>query len=74
MKKERMTKQELINEINIALVNKPSYLRKGEFIYNYIDETYNIADDVRLKDFVSCFFDNDYIDKFLECASKRIND
>ena len=45
----------------------------SEFIYNYIDETYNVADDVRLKDFVSCFFDNDYIDKFLECASKRIN-
>lgn len=74
MKEKRMTKQELINEINIALANKPSYLRKGEFIYNYIDENYKVADDVRLKDFVSCFFDNDYIDKFLECASKRIID
>ena len=73
MKEERMTKQKLIDEINIALVDKPSYLRKGEFIYNYIEETYNVADDVRLKDFVSCFFDNDYIDEFLECASKRIN-
>ena len=74
MKEKRMTKQELIDEIKIALANKPSYLRKGEFIYNYIDETYNVADDVRLKDFVSCFFDNDSIDKFLECASKRIID
>lgn len=74
MKEKRMTKQGLIDEINIALVNKPSYLRKGEFIYNYIDETYNVADDVRLKDFVSCLFDNDSIDKFLECDSKRIND
>ena len=69
-----MTKQKLIDEINIVLVNKPSYLRKGEFIYNYIDENYNVVNNIRVRDFVSCLFDNDYIDKFLECASKRIND
>ena len=74
MKEKRMTKQELIDEIKIALANKPLYLRKCEFIYNYIDENYNVVNNIRVRDFVSCLFDNDSIDKFLECASKRIID
>ena len=74
MKEKRMTEQELIDEINIALANKLLYLIKSEFIYNYIDENYNVVNNIRVRDFVSCLFDKDSIDKFLECTSKRIND
>lgn len=66
-----MTLEELKKEI--YSVPQPPYWRKGQFVFNYIDQIYGIARDVQFKDNVDCFYNDDKIDAFLECVIKRLN-
>lgn len=67
-----MTPQQLKQEIEVLLRNKPSFYRKGQYVFNYIDFEYGVARDVQYKDGVDCFYNDENIDKFIECAAKRI--
>lgn len=67
-----MTIEELKNQI--FSTPKPPQWRKGQFVFNYIDEIYGIARDIQFKDNVDCFYNDDKIDEFLECAIKRLKD
>lgn len=67
-----MTPQQLKQEIEVMLKSKPSCYRKGQAVFNYIDFEYGVARDVQLKDGVDCFHNDENIDKFIECAAKRI--
>ena len=66
-----MTLEELKKEI--YSVPQPPYWRKGQFVFNYIDQIYDVARDVQFKDNVDCFYNDDKIDEFLECVIKRLN-
>ena len=66
-----MTLEELKKEI--FSVPQPPHWRKGQFVFNYIDQIYGVARDVQFKDNVDCFYNDDKIDVFLECAIKRLN-
>ena len=69
-----MTKEELKKEIEEAAIeNKPKNWRKGQFVFNYIDEIYNVARDVQFIDKVDCFHNDKLIDDFIEKATERIN-
>lgn len=64
----------LKEEVYGAIKRKPINWRKGQFIFNYIEVNYGpeISRAVQSEDGVDCFYDDDYIDKFLECCAKRI--
>jgi hypothetical protein len=66
-----MTLEELKKEI--FSVPQPPYWRKGQFVFNYIDKIYDVARDVQFKDNIDCFYNDDKIDEFLECVTKRLN-
>lgn len=66
-----MTLEELKKEI--FSVPQPPYWRKGQFVFNYIDQIYGIARKVQYIDRVDCFYNDDKIDAFLECVIKRLN-
>lgn len=66
-----MTIEELKNQI--FSIPKPKYWRNGQFVFNYIDTIYSIAREIQFKDGIDCFYDDSKIDKFLECAIKRLN-
>lgn len=66
-----MTIDELKKEI--FSVPQPPQWRKGQFVFNYIDQVYGVARDVQFKDNVDCFYNDDKIDTFLECVIKRLN-
>lgn len=60
-----MTYEEFKNDIIKALNDKPEWSRKGQFVFNYINEKYNVARDVQFKDGVDCFHNDDYIETFI---------
>lgn len=81
-----MTKQELLTLINLN--KKPPHIRKGQYIFNWIDKhcqysvrddafnknTYSsIARDVQFIDKIDCFYNDSKIDEFLDACVKRIN-
>lgn len=66
-----MTLEELKKEI--FSIPQPPYWRKGQFVFNYIDQIYGVARKIQFKDNVDCFYNDDKIDEFLECVIKRLN-
>ena len=68
-----MTLQELQNEVLSAAISRPSYIRLGQFVFNYIDEHYGVARAVQFIDRVDCFYDDSQIDSFLAHCLARIN-
>lgn len=79
-----MTKQELLFKIKPS--KRPEHIRKGQYIFNWIDQHYQyatmeffgdlystIARDVQFKDGIDCFYDDSKIDEFLDACLKRIN-
>ena len=67
-----MTFDELKKEVMAQMENKPSWCRNGQFVFNYIDDKYNVARAVQYSDKVDCFYDDKNIDNFLKHAAKRI--
>lgn len=66
-----MTKEELTKEI--FSVEIPPTWRKGQFVFNRVDDLYGIARDVQFIDHVDCFYDNNKINEFIDACVKRIN-
>lgn len=60
-----MTIQDLREEVYAAMKEKPQNWRKGQFVFNYIDDKYGVAREVQCKDGVDCFYDDDKIYPFL---------
>ena len=69
-----MTLKRLINEVEAAMLDKPPYIREGQFVFNYIEKMYGrVARDVMEYDGVDCFYIDRDIEKFLACVHKRLN-
>lgn len=68
-----MTFDVLKDMVMLASKSRPSYIRLGQFVFNYIDETYGVARHVQFVDKVDCFYDDSKIDAFLECCLVHIN-
>ena len=69
-----MTSTELKVEVLKAMENKPKEWRKGQFVFNYIDEHYApVARQVQFKDGIDCFYRDDMIDQFIDACALRID-
>lgn len=66
--------EDLKSEIELVLPAKPWNWRKGQFVFNYIDEVYDVARAVQFEDKVDCYYDDTKIDQFLEKAAARIDE
>lgn len=49
----------------------PSGWRKGQAVFNAVDDLYGVARTVQFVDGVDCFYDDSKIDSFLSCAWQR---
>ena len=67
-----MTVEELKQEINNY--EFPSLWRKGQSVFNYIDSVYGVARKVQFEDGIDCFYNDDFIDDFINASIKYIND
>ena len=57
---------EFREEILTAMENRASHLRKGQFVFNYINENYGVARYVQFIDGIDCFYNDDVIDQFID--------
>lgn len=64
--------EELRREIIEAMKDKPHFIRKGQFVFNYIDEKYGVARAIQYEDKIDCFYDDSKINTFIAKATQRI--
>ena len=69
-----MTFKELLEEVDVALLDREPHIREGQFVFNYIERKYgNVSREVMEIDGVDCFYRDKDIIKFLKCVHKRLN-
>lgn len=77
-----MTKEELLSKIKPS--KRPEHLRKGQYIFNQIDQHFQIPEQFNFKncsiarqvqfiDKIDCFYDDSKIDEFIDACLVRIN-
>lgn len=52
------------NEVN----KRPSFIRRGQAVFNATEEIYGVAREVQFKDRIDCFYDDSQIEAFLDAA------
>lgn len=60
------------SDILFAMANRPSSMRKGQFVYNYIHEKYKVANAVQYIDDIDCYNNDSNIDSFIQHAYNRV--
>ena len=69
-----MKLEDFKNEVlNYAENNKPKQWRKGQAVFNYTDKNYGVARAVQFMDNVDCFYNDKFIDEFIDKAFSRIS-
>ena len=66
-----ITIEELKKEI--SEIEFPKNWRKGQSVFNYIDNVYGVARTIQFKWGIDCFYNDDNIDEFLNKAVEIIN-
>ena len=57
--------------IDFATKQCPTEWRRGQAVFNYIDQKYNVARSVQFIDNVDCFYNDEAIDQFILFSYKR---
>ena len=70
---QKITFQGLKSEVIEKSKYRHSYLRLGQFVFNYIHGFYGVAVYVKDKDGIDCYHNDRLIDDFLKCSVRRIN-
>ena len=58
---------------SIYNVEKPSYWREGQFVFNTIDSLYGVARIVQFNDGIDCFYDDSKINQFIIACYNKLN-
>lgn len=66
-----ITVEELKKEI--SEIEFPKNWRKGQSVFNYIDAVYGVARNIQFEYRIDCFYNDKYIDDFLDKAVEIIN-
>ena len=70
-----VTFEQFIQDIYIEMSDKPKDWRKGQFVFNHIEENYgDVAREVQFIDKIDCFYDDDKIEEFIEACYERLKD
>ena len=62
---EKMTLEDFRADVLTAMENRPKEWRKGQFVFNYIDEKYRVARYVQFIDGIDCFHNDEKIEAFI---------
>ena len=67
-----MTKEEFLAEIQQVIENRPTWARKGQAVFNHVDEKYGVARTAQFSHGKDCFYNDNYIPDFVECCWQLI--
>jgi hypothetical protein len=56
-----------------AMKNKPTYIREGQFVFNYIDEKYGVARNIQFQEGIDCYYNDTKINTFIAKAAQKIS-
>ena len=68
-----MTYEEFISQLWEEVSRCPKNWRKGQKVFNVIDECWGVARAVQFQDNVDCFYDDNSIDLFIDKSWIRIH-
>lgn len=75
LKEEQMkTYDEFVQDVWSLVEDCPKSWRKGQSVFNVIDDTYGVARIVQFEDHVDCFYDDTKIDEFMQKAYEKLKD
>lgn len=69
---DKLTFEQFKLDVFTSISHCPKNWRKGQSVFNIIDENYGVARDVQFKDHVDCFYNDSKIEEFLIKAYNRI--
>mgnify|MGYP003557911721 FL=1 len=69
-----ITYEEFKNECLAVAENRSHYLRKGQAIFNYVDEMYGIAREAQFVHGIDCYYLDNKIDEFIKCTYNILKD
>lgn len=65
--------QEFKDDILSKMADRPKWSRKGQFVFNYIEETYgDVARYVQFIEHIDCFYNDEKIDSFIDACYKAL--
>ena len=68
-----MTFEEFQSEVLQAISHCPAQYRKGQAVFNYIDENYGVARYVQFVGGIDCFYNDDQIIPFIRASWEALN-
>ena len=68
-----MTFEDFYAEVLQAMNQRPDHYRKGQAVFNYIDEKYGVARYVQFVEGVDCFYDDEQIIPFIYSSYAVLN-
>lgn len=69
-----MSYEEFENDVLEGIKKYPKDWRRGQSVFNYIDETYGVARTVQFRDKIDCFYNDNNIEKFIRKSYKVLGD
>lgn len=67
-----MTYEEFRGDVFKNIKDLPNNWRKGQKVFNYIDDKYNVARKVQFQHHVDCFYNDNLIEDFIKIAYKEL--
>ena len=68
-----MTFEDFQAEVLQAMNQRPNQYRKGQAVFNYIDENYGVARYVQFVEGIDCFYNDDQINPFIYYSYMALN-
>ena len=68
-----MTFEDFHAEVLQAMNQRPDHYRKGQAVFNYIDENYGVARYVQFVGGIDCFYNDDQIIPFIRASWEALN-
>ena len=69
-----MTYNEFVDDVMAKVTECPKCWRKGQSVFNVVDDHYGVARSVQFIDHVDCFYNDDKIDEFLTKAYIKLTE
>ena len=69
-----ITYEEFRTEIQRVIESRDSHLRKGQAIFNYVDEKYGVAREAQFVHGIDCFYLDEKIEEFIKCTYNILKD
>lgn len=69
-----ITYEEFRNECFAIADMRQEHLRKGQAIFNYVDEMYGVAREAQFVHGVDCYYLDNKIDEFIKCTYNILKD